>query len=122
MPNPFVHCELATTNVPKAKAFYKKLFAWKLADLPMPTPAGKYTSIGVGKGTGGGMMQQMIPGADSAWMPYVLVADIDASTKKAKKLGAKVMKEVTEVKGMGWLSIIVDPTGAMLGLWEPKKR
>jgi predicted enzyme related to lactoylglutathione lyase len=122
MANPFIHCELATTNLPKAKAFYKKLFAWKLADLPMPTPGGKYTAIEVGKGTGGGMMKQMMPDAESAWMPYVLVGDIDAATKKAKKLGAKVMKEVTEVEGMGWLSIIVDPTGAMLGLWEPKKR
>ena len=65
-------------------------------------------------------MKQMIPGSSSAWMPYVLVKDIDAATKKAKKLRAKIMKDVTEVEGMGWLSIIVDPTGAMLGLWEPK--
>ena len=119
MPSPFVHVELATTSVPKAKAFYKKLFAWKLTDLPMATPAGKYTMIDVGTGTGGGMMKQLIPGAGSAWMPYVLVKDIDAATKKAKKLRAKIMKEVTEVPGMGWLSIIEDPTGAMLGLWEP---
>lgn len=121
MANPFVHVELATTSLPKAKAFYSKLFKWKLADLPMPTPAGKYTAIQVGDGTGGGMMRQMIPGAGSAWMPYVLVDDIDASTKKAKKLGAKICKDVTEVEGMGWLSIIVDPTGAMIGLWEPKE-
>jgi predicted enzyme related to lactoylglutathione lyase len=121
MANPFVHVELATTSLPKAKAFYGKLFAWKLKDVPMPG-FGIYTTIGVGKGTGGGMMKQMIPGARSAWMPYVLVNDIDAATKKAKKLRAKVMKDVTEVAGMGWLSIIVDPTGAMLGLWEPKDR
>jgi predicted enzyme related to lactoylglutathione lyase len=121
MANPFVHVELATTNVPKAKAFYSKLFAWKLKDFPMPE-IGAYTTIEVGKGTGGGMMKQTIPGAGSAWMPYVLVKDIDAATKKAKKLHAKVMKGVTEVEGMGWLSIIVDSTGAMLGLWEPKDR
>ncbi len=119
MPNPFVHAELATTHVPKAKAFYSKLFKWKLKDLPMPT--GTYTMIDVGEGTGGGMMKQMIPRAGSAWMPYMLVKDIDASTKKAKKLGAKICKGVTEVEGMGWLSIIVDPTGAMFGLWEPKE-
>jgi hypothetical protein len=118
MPNPFIHAELATTNVPKAKAFYSKLFKWKLKPAPMPTPAGAYTMIDVGEGTGGGIMTQMMPGAGSTWMPYVLVKDIDASTKKAKKLGAKICKGVTEVEGMGWLSIIVDPTGAMLGLWE----
>jgi len=31
-----------------------------------------------------------------------------------------VMKDVTEVKDMGWLSIFVDPTGAMIGLWQAK--
>jgi len=68
------------------------------------------------------MMKQMIPGAESAWMPYLLVKDIDAATRKAKKLRAKIMKEVTEVEGMGWLSMIEDPTGAMVGLWEPYER
>lgn len=36
--------------------------------------------------------------------------------------GAKVMQGVTEVMGMGWLSVIVDPTGAALGLWQAKPR
>jgi hypothetical protein len=120
MGNPFCHVELNTTNLPKAKAFYAKLFDWKLKDMPMGTPDDEYTIIKVGKGVGGGMMKQMIPGAGSAWMPYVLVKDIDVATKKAKRLRAKIMKGVTEVEGMGWLSIIVDPTGAILGLWEPK--
>jgi predicted enzyme related to lactoylglutathione lyase len=120
MANPFVHVELNTTDLPRAKAFYAKLFDWKLVDLPMPTPGGDYTLVKAGRGTGGGMMKQMIPGAGSAWLPYVLVVDIDAATKKAKKLRAEVLRGVTEVPGMGWLSIIVDPTGALLGLWEPK--
>jgi predicted enzyme related to lactoylglutathione lyase len=121
MANPFVHCELSTTDPRKARAFYGKLFAWKMKDLPMPG-FGTYTVLDAGKGTGGGMMKQLIPGAGSAWMPYVLVKDIDAATKKAKKLRARILKDVTEVMGMGWLSIIVDPTGAMLGLWEPKMK
>lgn len=118
MPNAFVHAELNSTDVAKAKGFYGKLFDWTLEDVLMGDL--DYTMIQVGEGTGGGMMKQLIPGAGSAWLPYVAVADIKASTKKAKDLGAKVMKDVTEVVGRGWLSIIVDPTGAMLGLWQPK--
>jgi predicted enzyme related to lactoylglutathione lyase len=116
--NPFVHVELNSTDVNKAKTFYGKLFDWKLEDAPMP--GGTYTMIGVGEGTGGGMMKQMIPGAPSSWLAYVGVDDIETATKKAKSLGANVLKDVTEVPGFGWLSIIVDPTGAMLGLWKPK--
>lgn len=120
MPNPFVHVELNSTNVPRAKAFYQKLFAWKLRDMPMEEGF-TYTTISVGKGTGGGMMKQLMPHTESAWMPYVLVDDIEASTARAKKLGAKICKDVTEVVGMGWLSIFEDPTGAVLGLWEPSQ-
>jgi predicted enzyme related to lactoylglutathione lyase len=118
MANPFVHVELNTTDVDKAKAFYTKLFAWKLEDVPMP--GGSYTMISVGEGTGGGIMKHPMPGAPSMWLSYVQVDDIAAATQKAKSLGATVIKDVTEVMGAGWLSIIVDPTGAPLGLWKPK--
>jgi hypothetical protein len=121
MANPFVHVELNSTDVPLAKSFYTQLFDWKLEDVAMG-PEMTYTTIGVGEGTGGGMMKQMVPGAASQWVPYVLVDDIEASTRKAQKLGAQVMKEVTEVMGMGWLSILVDPAGAPLGLWKPKSQ
>jgi len=52
----------------------------------------------------------------------VLVDDIAAATAKAKSLGATVMRDVTEVMGMGWFSIITDPTGAALGLWQAKAK
>lgn len=118
MANPFVHVELATTDVNKAKGFYGKLFDWQLEDTPMGSES--YTMIKVGSGTGGGMMKQMMPGAPSAWLAYVAVEDINAATQKAKSLGATIIKDVTEVPGAGWFSIITDPTGAFLGLWKPK--
>ncbi len=118
MSNPFVHVELNTTDVEKAKAFYQKLFDWTLEDVPIGGDS--YTMIKVGQGTGGGIMQQLVPSAPSAWLAYVEVKDIKAATKKARTLGAKIMKDVTEVMGMGWLSILVDPTGAPIGLWQTK--
>jgi len=86
--NPFVHVELNTTDVKKAKDFYGKLFSWKLEDMPMGG-GGSYTMINVGEGTGGGMMKHPMPGAPSAWLAYVLVDDVAASTKKAKSLGER---------------------------------
>jgi uncharacterized protein len=119
MGNPFVHVELMTNDVSKAKSFYGKLFDWRLEDMPMGDMT--YTMIRVGEGTGGGLMKNPIPNASSAWLAYVEVADFKGATGKAKSLGATVMKEATEVPGAGSFSIITDPTGAMLGLWEPKK-
>jgi predicted enzyme related to lactoylglutathione lyase len=118
MANAFVHVELNTTDIDKAKTFYGQLFDWKLEDVPMG--GSTYTLIKPGDGTGGGMMKHPVPGAPSAWLAYVLVDDVAAATAKAKSLGAKVMQDVTEVMGAGWMSIIIDPTGAPLGLWKAK--
>jgi uncharacterized protein len=117
MANPFTHIELNSTDLGKSKGFYGELFAWELEDIEMEE--GPYTMIEVGDGTGGGMMQQPIPGAPSVWIPYVDVDDIETMTEKARSLGATISVEVTEVPDMGWLSIMVDPTGAVLGLWQP---
>jgi predicted enzyme related to lactoylglutathione lyase len=120
MGNPFVHIELASTDVKKAKSFYGSLFDWQLDDVDMGTMT--YTMIKVGGGTGGGMMQHPMPGAPSAWIPYVAVGDIKAATAKAKSLGAEIVRDVDIVPNAGSFSIIQDPTGAVLGLWQEKAK
>ena len=121
MPNAFVHVELSTTDVAKAKQFYGQLFDWKLEDVPMGEGM-TYTMIGVGQGTAGGIMQQPVPGAPSAWLAYVGVDDIRASTDKAKALGATVVQDVIEVMNYGSMSVLIDPTGAAIALWQPKSK
>lgn len=119
MGNPFVHVELMSTDVDKAKSFFGKLFDWTLEDMPIGDMT--YTMIRVGEGTGGGMMKNPIPNAPSMWVAYVLVDDLAAASAKVKSLGGKIMKDITEVPGAGSFVIITDPTGAMLGLWQQKK-
>ena len=114
MANPFVHVELATTDVAKAKAFYSGLFDWKLEDIP----GMDYTMINVGEGTGGGMMKTVQPDSPSYWMASVAVGDAAIATEKARTLGATICKEDTEIPGVGWFSVITDPTGATLALWQ----
>jgi predicted enzyme related to lactoylglutathione lyase len=117
MANPFVHIELDTTNLGKAKEFYGALFDWDLKDTKMG-PTDTYTRIDVGHGTGGGMLKHPMAGEPSLWIPYVEVEDVAAATQKAKSLGAMVIKENQTVPNMGVFSIISDPTGATIGLWE----
>jgi uncharacterized protein len=116
MANPFVHVELMTGDLDKAKEFYQTLFDWKLQEVP----GMDYTIIQVGDGTGGGMMKSPSPEMPSAWLAYVLVDDVVASTEKARSLGATIVKAVTEVPGMGSFSVMIDPTGAALAMWQPK--
>jgi len=119
MANPFVHIELMTTDVAKAKSFYGKLFNWQLEDMPMDDMT--YTMIKVGEGTGGGILKNPMPGTPSMWVPYVDVDDLEGATEKVRTLGGKVMREPTDVKGHGRFTIVTDPNGTMLGLWEQKK-
>ncbi len=116
--NPFIYVELNSPDPDKANAFYGKLFQWQLEGMPnAPVSDDPYTVIKVGEGTGGGIMKQVANGP-VGWIPYVLVDDVGASTDKAKSLGGKVMKDVTEMPDMGSFSVIQDPTGSVLGLWQ----
>jgi uncharacterized protein len=119
MANPFVHVELLTGDIKRAKEFYGKLFDWKLQDVPMPG-GGSYTLIQVDQGTGGGMTVSQAPGAPPHWLAYVGVDDVRASTRKARELGAKIVTDVMEVGEFGTMSILTDPTGATLALWQAK--
>jgi predicted enzyme related to lactoylglutathione lyase len=119
MANSFVYVELNTTDLSPSKGFYSKLFDWKLEDVP--GMGMDYTFIKVGDNPIGGMMKHPMPGAPSMWFPYDGVDDINAATAKAKSLGAKVIVDVREVMGPGHMSVLIDPTGATLALWQQKK-
>lgn len=117
MANPFVHVELRTGNLAKATQFYGRLFDWRLQETELPQ--GNYVMIQPGEGTGGGMTQCPAEGS-AQWLAYVQVEDMDDTLQRAKSLGATVLQDVTEVPDAGWYSVILDPTGAALGLWKAK--
>ena len=50
----------------------------------------------------------------AAWMPYVLVEDIDQTLEKAKARGAEIIDDRREAN----LAIIRDPAGAYIGFWQ----
>ena len=122
MANPFVHIELNTDNVAKAKKFYLKLFDWKLSTMSLD-----YTGIDVGKGgAGGGMQQKAKKNKPTMWLPYVQVDDVKKTVAKARKLGAKIEIDYLEIGDMGAIGVFTDPSGAAIGVWsvgsKPKRK
>jgi predicted enzyme related to lactoylglutathione lyase len=118
MANAFVHIELSTDDLAKAKKFYKTLFDWKVTDMPDMS----YAMINVGKGTGGGMMKKQMPEQPTMWLPYIEVDSVKKTVAKAKKAGATAMVEYMEISGgMGAFGVLMDPTGAAFGVWEKAK-
>ncbi|HEU5059106.1 MAG TPA: VOC family protein [Kofleriaceae bacterium] len=119
MANTFCHIELGTENPRAARDFYSKLFDWKFEDTPMPQ--GDYTMIKTGEGPGGGLMQKQMPEAPTAWLPYVQVASVEATVERARKLGATIVVDTKAIPSHGTLAVLLDPTGAALGIWEPAR-
>ena len=117
MAQPFVHLELNTPDLAKAKDFYGKLVGWTFQDMDMG-PAGTYSVFKPSSGPGGGIFT--VPDAPKQWLPYIGVDDLKASTDKAESLGAKVIVREQPVTGMGAFSILIDPTGANIALWQAK--
>ncbi|MCU1320618.1 MAG: Glyoxalase/bleomycin resistance protein/dioxygenase [Acidobacteriaceae bacterium] len=116
MANPFVHLELATPDVAKSKDFYGKLFGWTFTDNDMGNGM-IYSMFKPDDGPGGGIFTT--PGVPNVWLAYVGVDDINAATKQATDLGATVIRGPHEVPGHGWMTILTDPTGAAIALWQP---
>ena len=54
------------------------------------------------------------PDAPSMWLPYVAVADCDATATRAKALGGKVLMEPSDIPNIGRYAIAEDPLGAAI--------
>lgn len=56
------------------------------------------------------------------WVPYIVVDDVNATVKKArklKKLRARVVERPVDVDKVGRVAVLEDPTGALIGLIAP---
>jgi uncharacterized protein len=112
----FVHLELNTDNLKKAKTFYTKLFGWEATDMEMPT--GAYTMLQL-QNPGGAMQKNPMEEAPSVWVPYIAVDDVKETVAAAEKSGGKAVQPFFEVPGMGEGAVLMDPTGAPFGIWHP---
>jgi predicted enzyme related to lactoylglutathione lyase len=121
MANPFCHIELNSNDPKAAKEFYKAIFDWEFQETLVEE--GEYTVIRTGKDPAGGIFKNPVPEkAPSHWLIYIETAEIENVTSKAGELGGTIIKEVTDIPGMGKFSVLSDPTGAVFALYEPDKK
>jgi hypothetical protein len=58
-------------------------------------------------------------GVPECWMPYLAVDDVDKRVAKAVKAGAKLIKPIFEVPGVGRIAVLEQPGGAGVGWMTP---
>jgi predicted enzyme related to lactoylglutathione lyase len=116
----FVWYDLMTTDLAAATAFYDRVVGWNSRDAGMPGPT--YMLFNRGELPVAGAMQltdeMCSAGARPGWMGHVGVDDVDASAAKAVELGGRIHVPPQDIPGVGRFSIISDPQGAVVSLFQ----
>jgi predicted enzyme related to lactoylglutathione lyase len=114
--------DLSSSNLEGAKAFYAGLFGWSTTDTG--EEFGHYNIVSKDGADIAGMSGKM-PGMEEmpdAWTVYLAVEDATAAGEAAKAAGGQVMFEPMVIGDQGTMTILVDPSGAAVGLWQPNLR
>ncbi|MCX5386721.1 VOC family protein [Streptomyces sp. NBC_00083] len=114
--------ELYTPDVKAAIGFYHAVFGWESTDVPFP--GGTYTTVNPATAGPDGMFGGIVPidgdaleaEAGPYWMPYIEVADADATAARARELGGTVRMAPMDVEGVGRLGRIADPFGGRIAI------
>ena len=110
--------ELATNDVAAATSFYTGLFGYKTEQINMGSH-GCYTVLKIGERSIGGIYhKEHGKGMPSHWMCYIHVDDVDAITNRVIELGGRVKVSPRDIPNVGKFSVIIDPTGAEVALFE----
>ena len=114
--------DLATSDQEGAKQFYAGLFGWEYDD----QPAGEGVTYSMAKLQGRSVAAISPQQADEAaqgipphWNLYVTVEDVDAATASVGGAGGQALAGPFDVFEAGRMSVLADPAGAVLCLWQP---
>jgi predicted enzyme related to lactoylglutathione lyase len=113
--------ELCARDVAGAKKFYADTMGWSYEAMPM-SGGGTYWVAKMNNEPVGGVFDisgHDFDGMPECWMSYIAVDDVDERVRKAIKAGAKLIKPVFDVPGIGRIAILKEPGGAGIGWITP---
>lgn len=118
-----VHFEIPADDVARAKEFYSAVFDWQLQDMPdMDYTIVQTTEVDQNQmpTTPGSINGGLIRRSQDTPAPVLTVdvESIDQALKQVQAAGGRVVRERTEIPGMGAYAYFTDPEGNTLGLWE----
>ena len=108
----------AAIEIGASNDFYGTLFGWEPDD--QGEDMGHYTQFRKDGKTVAGNMPVMGDGQPTSWTSYVSVDSADETIERARNAGAIIFAEPIDVSDLGRMAVFADPTGAVIGVWEPK--
>ncbi|MFO0636603.1 MAG: VOC family protein [Nannocystaceae bacterium] len=119
-PGTFHWNELWCKDAKRAVAFYETVLGYSHEARSMPN--GTYYVLRRDGQSRAGIMQAPAAEIPSHWLPYVEVADLDGTVKRALRNGGTQEGDAMEVPGVGRFAFVRDTQGARLGLITPASR
>ncbi|HEX4082691.1 MAG TPA: VOC family protein [Acidimicrobiales bacterium] len=110
--------DLWTSDVEGSRRFYRELFGWESGD-PDPAFGGYFMFTRHDVPVAGAMGDMGDMKADNTWKPYLATDDMTRTVSDAGENGAQVVVPAMPVADLGIQSVLVDPTGAAIGAWQP---
>jgi uncharacterized protein len=110
--------DLWTSDVEGSRAFYCELFGW-VAEEPSSEFGGYFMFTRNGVPVAGAMGDMGDMKANDSWKVYLHTDDIAKTMAVAEAEGAALMGPSMEVADLGIQALLIDPTGAHLGAWQP---
>jgi uncharacterized protein len=118
MGNPVGWFEIYVQDMKRAKAFYEGVFGFKLEKLPGPDF--EYWTFPMereGKGSAGALCKyEGFPSGKNSVLVYFTCEDCGVEEGKVKKLGGRVEKTKQSIGEYGFISLVYDTEGNMIGL------
>jgi predicted enzyme related to lactoylglutathione lyase len=111
--------DLSTSDVEGSRAFYSAVFDWE-AQEANPEFGGYFMFTRHGVPVAGAMGDMGDMRATDTWKIYLNTDDLTKTLATASEQGAGVTLPPMEVADLGTQAVLIDPTGAQLGAWEPK--
>lgn len=109
--------DLFSSDPQASKAFYGELFGWTFLDSGGEF-GGYVTCQADGRAASGLMTNDGSSGTPDGWTTYLAVDDAEASVERAAAAGAQVVAPAMPVGDLGAMAVLVDPAGAVFGLWQ----
>jgi uncharacterized protein len=110
--------DLASGDMEATKAFYAGIFGWTAQAATEPEYGGYTTFMKDGKDVAAAA-PKMGEDQPEQWSTYISVEDAAATAAKAAQAGGRILMEPMEIPNSGIMAVLMDPTGAAIGLWQP---
>ncbi len=112
--NEWFWVDLWTADVEKAAAFYRAVVGYETLPIADDGPRSGLRLLSGGFARAG-IMQKYNEKLSATWLPYIRVANAEASAAAATAAGGKVLLEPVALN-LATVAIIADPTGAPVGI------